>query len=71
MPPTVGTVTVTVNSVNDPPDAVDDTFGGIQEDSNATVFNVLVNDNPGPLEAPPVDTIAIVGVTAGQPGRRR
>lgn len=60
---TVGTVTVTVNSVNDPPDAVDDTFGGIQEDSNATVFNVLANDNAGPLE--PADTITIVGVTQG------
>jgi hypothetical protein len=63
---TVGTVTVTVNAVNDAPDAVGDTFGGIQEDSNATVFNVLVNDNAGPLE--PADTITVVGVTQGNQG---
>lgn len=63
----VGTVTVTVTPVNDPPDAVDDTFGGILEDSNATTFNVLLNDSPGPLEQS-TDTITIVGVTQGSHG---
>ncbi|MCU1231106.1 MAG: thrombospondin, partial [Acidobacteria bacterium] len=48
---TTGTVNVTVNSVNDPPVATNDTVAGF-EDTPAT-FNVLINDNdvdgPSPL----------------------
>jgi len=63
----VGTVTVTVTPVNDPPVAVNDTFTGILEDSAPVVFNVLANDSPGPLEQS-IDTIAVVAVTQGNQG---
>jgi hypothetical protein len=42
------TVTVTVTSVNDAPQAVNDTVTGILEDSGANTIDVLVNDNGGP-----------------------
>ena len=64
---TVGTVTVTVTPVNDPPLAVDDTFAGIAEDSGPVAFDVLANDSPGPLEEA-VDTIEVVAVTPGSQG---
>ena len=41
------TVTVTVTSVNDAPDAVDDTLT-VDEDSGDTVVDVLANDSVGP-----------------------
>jgi hypothetical protein len=64
---TVGTVTVTVTPVNDPPLAVDDSFAGITEDSDPVAFDVLANDSPGPLEEA-VDTIEVVAVTPGSHG---
>jgi hypothetical protein len=57
------TVTVTVQSVNDPPIAVNDSFTGILEDSVNNVLNVLANDSPGPGEGQ-VDSISLVSVTA-------
>lgn len=42
------TVTVEVTAVNDPPNAVNDTFNNIQEDSTNNTLNVLVNDTADP-----------------------
>ena len=40
-------VTVTVNPINDPPDAVDDSDVTVNEDATVAI-TVLANDNPGP-----------------------
>ncbi|MCG8404095.1 MAG: Ig-like domain-containing protein [Phycisphaerales bacterium] len=40
-------VTITVNPVNDPPDAVDDPSATVNEDATIAI-TVLANDNPGP-----------------------
>ena len=53
------TVTVTVTPVNDPPDAVDDSFT-VGEDSASTVFNVLANDTTSPEDN---ETLSITAVT--------
>jgi uncharacterized protein (TIGR03382 family) len=53
------TVTVSVTSVNDAPDAVDDSFT-VAEGSGATAFNVLANDSTGPETT---ETLTITGVT--------
>ncbi|KFE60960.1 internalin [Hyalangium minutum] len=52
-------VTVNVTPVNDPPDAVDDSFT-VGEDSASTVFNVLANDSTGPETT---ETLTITAVT--------
>jgi uncharacterized protein (TIGR03382 family) len=52
-------VTVTVNGVNDPPIAADDT-ATVNEDSGATVVNVLANDSTGPDAG---ETLTVVAVT--------
>ncbi|WP_407659994.1 Ig-like domain-containing protein [Hyalangium gracile] len=54
-----GTVTVTVSGTNNPPDAVDDTFT-VDEDSSATVLNVLANDTTTPDTG---ETLTVVSVT--------
>ncbi|MDY7228677.1 Ig-like domain-containing protein [Hyalangium rubrum] len=53
------TVTVTVTPVNDPPDAVDDSYS-VLEDSPATTFNVLANDSIAPDTG---ETLTITSVT--------
>jgi large repetitive protein len=55
------TVTVVVTSVNDPPDAVDDT-ASVQEDSAANVIEVLANDSFSPDTG---ETLVITDVTQG------
>ncbi len=44
---TAATVTITITPVNDPPDAVDDTFT-VLEDSGLTTLDVLANDTIAP-----------------------
>jgi hypothetical protein len=58
------TVFVTVNSVNDPPDAVDDT-ASVQEDTAANVIDVLANDTFAPDTN---ETLVIIEVTQGTNG---
>jgi outer membrane protein OmpA-like peptidoglycan-associated protein len=53
------TVTVTVTPVNDPPDAINDTFT-VAEDSGATTFEVLANDSTAPESG---ETLTITAVT--------
>ncbi len=60
-----GTITVTVNAVNDAPDAVDDTGSGAQfvaigQTGITTTLNPMRNDSAGPLETN--DTIKIVAI---------
>ena len=54
-----GTVTVTVTPVNDPPDAVDDSFT-VAEDSGATALDVLANDTTAPDTG---ETLTVASVT--------
>jgi len=58
------TVTITVTDVNDPPNAVNDTFGGaanpILEDSTNVELDVLANDTSAPDEG---ETLTITAVT--------
>jgi hypothetical protein len=56
------TVTVTVDNVNDPPIANDDTFN-IDEDSGVNALNVLSNDVPGPAGFES-ETISLAGIVA-------
>ena len=58
------TVIVTVNSVNDPPDAIDDS-ATVDEDSGATSVDVLANDSLAPDAG---ETLAITAVTQGANG---
>ncbi|WP_093517313.1 Ig-like domain-containing protein [Stigmatella erecta] len=53
------TVTVTVTPVNDPPDAVSDSFT-VAEDSTATVLDVLTNDRSAPDTG---ETLTVTSVT--------
>jgi uncharacterized protein (TIGR03382 family) len=53
------TVTVVVTPVNEPPDAVDDTFS-VPEDRQSTVLDVLANDTAAPDTG---ETLTVVGVT--------
>ncbi|MDC0709579.1 Ig-like domain-containing protein [Stigmatella sp. ncwal1] len=53
------TVTVTVTPVNDPPDAVNDTFT-VAEDSGTAVLDVLANDTSAPDVG---ETLTVTGVT--------
>ncbi len=53
------TVTVTVNAVNDAPVAANDTVT-VDEDSGATVVNVLANDSTGPDTG---ETLTVTAVT--------
>ncbi len=53
------TVTVTVTPVNDPPDAVNDTFT-VAEDSGATPLDVLANDSTAPDIG---ETLTVTAVT--------
>ncbi|WP_309242985.1 Ig-like domain-containing protein [Hyalangium versicolor] len=55
----IGTVTVTVTPVNDPPDAVNDSFS-VAEDSSATVLDVLANDS---LNGDVGETLTVTAVT--------
>jgi len=57
-----GTVNVTVNTINDEPDAVDDATT-INEDSGANSINVLGNDTDADA-----DTLTVSGVTQGVHG---
>ena len=59
-------VTVTVLNVNDPPNAANDSFVGMLEDSANNVLHVMANDSPGPGEGA-VDEISLVSV--GTPSR--
>jgi cyclophilin family peptidyl-prolyl cis-trans isomerase len=59
-----GSVTVTVNSVNDPPTANDDTFD-VPKDSTARPLNVLSNDTILPDVG---ETLTITAVTQGTQG---
>jgi VCBS repeat-containing protein len=60
----VATVAITVNPVNDPPVAGNDTAGMV-EDSGSVTVNVLTNDTPGPDAG---DTLTITQVTQGAHG---
>ncbi|ADO74013.1 Ig-like domain-containing protein [Stigmatella aurantiaca] len=53
------TVTVTVTPVNDPPDAINDTFT-VAEDSGTAVLDVLANDTSAPDVG---ETLTVTGVT--------
>jgi Bacterial Ig domain len=57
--------TLSVLSVNDPPDAVDDTATSL-EDAGAQTIDVLVNDSVGP---DPNETLSISSVTQGAHGQ--
>lgn len=57
-------VTVLIENVNDPPDAVADTFT-IARGTSANVLNVLPNDTSGPNET---DTLTVTQVTQGNNG---
>ena len=59
---TTGTVNVTVNAINDGPDAVDDS-ATISEDSGANLISVLGNDTDTEN-----DTLTVSGVTQGAHG---
>lgn len=59
------TVTVTVQSTNNPPTAANDSFSGIREDSSSNVLDVLANDSTAPDTG---ETLAIVGLTAPSDG---
>jgi hypothetical protein len=56
-------VNVTVNNVEDAPDAVDDTPAAIAEDSGPNVINVLSNDTD--IDN---DTLTVSAVTQGSHG---
>jgi hypothetical protein len=60
----VGTINVTVNSVNDNPTANNDWIT-VPEDSGATVINVLANDSTAPDTG---ETLTIAAVTQGARG---
>src|SRR5207249_1177756 len=55
----IGTVNVTVTSVNDPPTANDNTLT-VAEDSGATVVDVLANDSIAPDTG---ETLTVISVT--------
>ncbi len=59
-------VTVEVTSVNDAPNALDDSPASIAEDSGAHVIDVLVNDDAGPANED--QTLTITAVTQGVGG---
>jgi hypothetical protein len=61
-----GTITITVNAVNDPPVAGDDNFSVIL-DSADNPLNVLANDSPGPANES-TQTLTITGVSAASNG---
>jgi hypothetical protein len=58
------TVNITINPVNDPPTAVDDS-ATVQADSTANVIDVLANDSIAPDTA---ETLTITGTTDGTSG---
>jgi VCBS repeat-containing protein len=60
----MATVSITVNAVNDAPDAVDDAFL-VAEDSGANSFAVLANDTFAPDAA---ETLSVSQVTQGTSG---
>ena len=55
------TVTVTVNNVNDPVDAVNDEFF-VDEFTTNNQLDVLANDSPGPANEIPIDNLTITKV---------
>jgi VCBS repeat-containing protein len=58
-------VTITVNPVNDPPNAVNDTTFVVPENSHGTLLNVLANDTSLP-DAP--ELLTVTAVTQGAHG---
>ncbi len=62
----VGTVTITVNSVNDGPTAQDDVVS-TNEDTPAT-FDPLADNGNGPDSDPDLDTLTVSAVTQGSNG---
>jgi large repetitive protein len=62
----VGTVTVQVADVNDPPLAVSDTFS-VARNSTLNVLDVLANDTQG-ADADAVETLSVAAVSAGSAG---
>jgi len=59
-----GTVTIDVQSINDPPTVIDDLYS-IAEDAPATALDVLANDSIAPDVG---ETLTITGVTQGSAG---
>ncbi len=59
------TITVTVNEVNQPPTAVDDTFPTVIEDSSNNILDVLANDTDGDLPANPLTVTAVSSASKG------
>ncbi len=60
----VGTVTINVTAVNDPPVAANDLFT-VDEDSTNNTLDVLANDNGGPNETGDTLSVVSVGATSG------
>jgi hypothetical protein len=62
------TVNVTINNVNDPPDALDDS-ATVNEDSSNNAINVLANDTDADNLTPPFNAgLTVVAVTQGTHG---